>query len=68
VIVTRVDPGSPAAEGGIQPGDLILSVNSEPVTSADEFEKAMTHTKNNKVLLLVKRGQFSQFVVISLTE
>jgi len=68
VIVTRVDPGSPAADSGIQPGDLIQSVNRQSVTSADEFEKAMAHTKNNKVLLLIKRGQFSQFIVIPLSE
>lgn len=64
VIVTRVTPGSPAAEAGIQPGDLIQSVNQQSVSSVDEFNKAVGATKDNKVLLLVKRGQYSQFVVV----
>jgi len=68
VIVTRVVPGSPAADAGIQPGDLIQSVNRESVSSADEFEKAVTRTKDNKVLLLIKRGEYSQFVVVQFGE
>jgi serine protease Do len=64
VIVTGVAPGSPAAETGIEPGDLIQSVNRQTVNSVDEFEKAVNETKDNKVLLLVKRGDLSQFVVV----
>jgi serine protease Do len=68
VIVTRVTPGSPAADAGIQPGDLIESVNRQSVVTADDFEKAMKQTRDNKVLLLVKRGQYSQFIVVPLTK
>ncbi|MEJ2705426.1 MAG: PDZ domain-containing protein, partial [Sedimentisphaerales bacterium] len=68
VIVTRVDPGSPAANAGIQPGDFIQSVNRESVNSASEFERAINSIKGKKVLLLVRRGQFSQFVVVQLGE
>jgi len=64
VIVTSVAPGSPAANAGIQPGDLIQSVNREPVDTADDFEKTVAATDGNKVLFLVKRGQYSQFVVV----
>ena len=68
VIVTRVNPGSPAADVGIQPGDLIQGVNRQSVSSAEEFEKAVKLTKNNKVLLLIKRGDYSQFVVVQFDE
>jgi len=68
VIVTRVASGSPAANAGIQPGDLIQSVNREPVNTANEFEKAIAATKGNKVLLLVKRGQYSQFIVVEFSK
>jgi len=64
VIVTRVIPGSPAAEAGIQPGDLIQGVNQKSVSSANDFEKAVARTKDNKILLLIKRGEYSQFVVV----
>jgi serine protease Do len=68
VIVTRVAPASPAANVGIQPGDLIQSVNRQSVSTADEFEKAVQLTKDNKVLLLIKRGEYSQFVVVQFGE
>jgi serine protease Do len=64
VLVSGVTPGSPAAEKGIQPGDLIVSVNGHAVTSVDEFTKAVKPSQGGKVLLLVKRGNVSQFVTV----
>ncbi len=65
VVVSGVVPGSPAAEEGIQRGDLILSVNRQNVTDANEFVKAVRQLrKAGKVLLLIKRGDASQFVVV----
>ncbi len=65
VVVTAVQPGSPAAEQGIQRGDLILSVNNRNVTDADQFADALKLAKKaGKVLLLIKREEASQFVVI----
>jgi serine protease Do len=65
VLISAVDPGSPAAEKGIQAGDLILSVNGRAVTSAEEFTAAVKRSKEGKVLLLVKRGEVSQFVTVA---
>ena len=67
VIVSSVVPGSPAAEAGIQPGDLIKGVNRQSVNSVDDFEKAVSRIKGNKILLLIGRGGYSQFVVVHLT-
>jgi serine protease Do len=67
VIVTGVIPGSPAAEAGIQPGDLIKNVNRQSVNSVDDFEKSVNRTKDNKILLLIRRGEYSQFVIVHLT-
>jgi serine protease Do len=65
VIVSAVVPGSPADQAGIQPGDLIRSVNGQSVTSVDQFTKAIREAKKEKkALLLIKRGEFSQFVVV----
>lgn len=65
VIVTEVLPGSPADSVGIQPGDLLVSVDHKEVKSVSEFEKAIqAGSKDKKVLLLIKHGAFSRYVVI----
>jgi serine protease Do len=65
VIVSQVTPTGPAAEAGIQAGDLILSVNGQKVNSVREFADAVRQAKaKGKVLFLLKRGEGSQFVVV----
>ena len=66
VIITSVTPGSPAANAGIQPGDLIESVNRKNITSVEDFEESLKKIKAHKVLLLIKRGEFSQFIILQL--
>jgi serine protease Do len=68
VIVTRIVQGSPAARAGIQPGDLIQTVDRQSVNSVDEFERTVTRAKGNKILMLIRRGQYSQFVIVQVGE
>jgi serine protease Do len=59
VIITAVDPNANAAEQGIQRGDLIISVNNQPVTSPAQVIAAVDAARKagrSSVLLLVKRG------------
>jgi serine protease Do len=66
VIVTAVAPDSPAAQKGIGPQDVIVSVNGRNVSSVKEFTAAVKRSaKSGKALLLVKRGDVSQFVTVS---
>jgi len=37
IMLTSVAPGSPAAQGRLSPGDVILTVNKEAVRNADDF-------------------------------
>jgi serine protease Do len=66
VVVGQVTSGSPAGDLGIQPGDVIVSVNQKPVTTP---ESAATQLKEaaaqGNVLLLLNRHGMSQFVGLS---
>ena len=56
---------APAADAGIQPGDVVLSVDGAPVNSAQELrEKIGQHDK--QVALLVQRGEARIFVPVEL--
>ena len=64
VLIESVETDSPAEEAGLHPGDLIVEVNREHVTSVAEFSAAMQKT-GSKVLLLIKVKEGSRFVVLS---
>jgi serine protease Do len=51
--IANVRPGSPADDAGLQSGDVVISVNRKPVTSADQFANAVHATPAGKALLLL---------------
>ncbi|MBS1159546.1 MAG: mucD [Proteobacteria bacterium] len=54
-----------AARAGIQPGDIIVSVNGERITSAEQLSKLIGKA-GKRVALLVERGDSRLFVPIEL--
>ncbi|MCX6543691.1 MAG: Do family serine endopeptidase [Acidobacteria bacterium] len=66
VLVTDVDPTSNAARKGIRPGDVILRINRNPVTTVAEASKAMAAVRAGGAVQLLLFSQGSQrFVVIT---
>jgi serine protease Do len=67
VVVTAVEPDSPAAQQGISPGDIILDVNGKQVGNAADIRKAMTEAKDHgkhDVLMRVKSAKATLFVAV----
>jgi serine protease Do len=62
VVVTEVDPISPAAQR-LEQGDVIVSVNRMPVNSVAEFDEAAAHAKGSTLLRIIHQGQ-AIFVVV----
>ncbi len=67
VIVTKVKPGSPADDSGIQVKDLIKEVNKKEIKSVSQFENIISQTKGNTDAFLIQRGNTSFFVAIGLS-
>jgi len=66
VVVTSVDPGSPADGAEIRAGDVIREVDRKPITSPKAFEKAVGERRDAKpLLLLVQRGDSTLFITIA---
>lgn len=67
VMVTAVEEESVAAEGGIQRGDIIISVNQRKTPTLKEYEAAMkTAANRGSVALLVRRGNASIYFALKL--
>ncbi len=59
------DVAGPAARVGIQPGDVILSLNGTPITSADQL-RALVAKSGKQVALLVQRDEARIFIPLDL--
>ena len=67
VVVNRVESGSAASRAGISPGMLIKEVNRKVVHNTREFYAEISKAKaDGQVLLLVKREDYSFFVMLDL--
>ena len=62
VLVSRVDPGSPAAERGLRPGDVITKVNRVPVASLAEAMPLLEGARS--IILEIQRGNRSQLILM----
>jgi len=52
-VVVDVDENSNSAEAGLQKGDVIVEINRQPVTSADDAVKLCKQAKGDEILLKV---------------
>ena len=66
LVVTDVKQGSPAAEAGIQAGDVITKVvrnrKIQPLTSVKEFQSLAS---SSELAIVVQTGKLSRFVTLS---
>jgi len=57
VLVRGVEGASPAADAGVQPGDVIAEIDRQPVKSVDDLERAIDKRRpGSSTLLLVHRN------------
>jgi serine protease Do len=69
VVVTAIDPNGPAAEQGIQTGNVILELGGKTVASADDVRNALRDAKSqgkHQILMRVKMGDATRFVALPL--
>jgi serine protease Do len=66
--VKGVQDGSPAANAGIQSGDVIVEVDHQPVANVSELRRAVDkHAKGTPIVVLVHRNGSSLYAAIALS-
>ena len=63
ILISKLQPGSPAGNSGLRAGDMILSVNKRPVTTFKEMEAAIK-IESRGLLLNIQRGNRGLFILI----
>lgn len=65
VVITRVAPGGPAAKAGLSKGMAIIRVNGRPVTTAEQFEAAISNEEKDAIPMVVEVPEVgTRFVVL----
>ena len=65
IVVTDVDPDSAGGNAGLKTGDVVLEVDSKPISSNKSFKEATKLLdKNRPLLLLIRRGENTIFLTL----
>lgn len=64
VLVAEVDPDSKSYEAGLRPGNVILEIGHEPVSSAEQAVKMSENVKGDSVLLRVWARGSRRFLTV----
>jgi S1-C subfamily serine protease len=63
LVIQQVNPDGRAADAGLQPGDVIMEVNRQPVQDVDALRSAVRKSPERPTLLLVHRAERGQLFV-----
>ncbi len=68
-LLTEVAPGSPAAQGGLEPGDVIVSFDSKEITNTDDLIQTIRTTQiGQEVKITYWRGETKYTTYATLIE
>ena len=63
VVISDLDPKSDAAHAGLRPGDVLLELNRQRVTSAADVQKIWQGSKGSLLALVLRKGT-TNYVII----
>lgn len=64
-MITQIAPNSPAMEVGLLPGDIVLSVDNQPIEDIENLISVITERAGTPVSLTIERGDQVENVTIT---
>lgn len=71
VVITAVDGNGPAADKDLRPGDVVVEVNQQTVTTPEDIADMVRDARDkgrNKVLMLVEREGNLRFIAVDIVQ
>jgi serine protease Do len=68
-VISKVDPNTPAADLGLEPGDVVVAVNQQPVQSPAEAAQKLKEAQKSgdkQLLLLLNRHGTNEYLGLSI--
>ena len=66
-LITSVEPGTPAAQAGLKPHDLVTAIDGKTISSTQQFiETVDTYAPGQVITLTVKRGGNTKSIKLTL--
>lgn len=62
--IYSLEPGGPAQQAGLQPGDIILQANDKPVNTYQDLQYVVTLNANTRVNLTIQRNGQQQVIAV----
>jgi regulator of sigma E protease len=56
-VVSQVQPGSAAEEAGLLPGDVVVAIDGEPITTFEELRRYVSPRPGVNVVVTIRRNQ-----------
>lgn len=63
VLVVEVEPGSPAWQYNLRPGDIVTAINKQPIGNFDQMEQAIKRSERS-ILMNIQRGNMALYILI----
>ncbi len=64
LLITAVDPNTPAANAGLEPGDVIVRINGRQPASPEDAATALAESRNGSSMLHIRRGNATSLFVL----
>ena len=64
-VVGRIEPGSPAGEAGLRPGDRVVAIDGQPIVQWEELLETLQHSQGGTVQATLRRGEEERKVALA---
>ncbi len=65
MLVKNVDPDSPAAQAGLQAGDVVLKLNDDTITTPMDWIRAMRKVEDKPIQLTIMRNKRAETLTVA---